>query len=287
MLNGLSLFAGIGGIDLALAEWVRPVAYCEIERYAAAVLFSRMADGSIPTAPIWPDVRSLRAEILPRIDIIYGGFPCQDVSVAGARKGLDGERTGLFREAVRLVRECKPQFVFLENVPGIRKYVPTVRQELEAIDYDCRDGFLSAAEVGANHRRNRWFLLANSHSRRSYEKQEQGQKREGKADISRDGPKEFMANTNELGLSQPEHEKESCRDSAGKRTCATSGGWWTTEPNVDRVANGIPFRVDRLRGLGNSVCPAQAREAFKRLSGMNFNPPTDALNNRSIEAKEE
>ena len=72
VLNGLSLFSGIGGIDIALSEWVRPVAYCEIEPYAAAVLFSRMADGSIPIAPIFPDVRRLRAEILPSIDAILG-----------------------------------------------------------------------------------------------------------------------------------------------------------------------------------------------------------------------
>ncbi len=171
MLNGLDLFSGIGGLTVALSPWVRPVAYCERERFAAAVLFNRMSDGLIPKAPIFPDVRELRGAILPSIDIIYGGFPCQDVSSAGLRKGLDGERTGLFREAIRLVRECRPQFVFLENVPGIRRYVPTVRQELEALGYDCRDGFLSAAEVGAHHIRNRWWLLAHTNGARIQNRQ--------------------------------------------------------------------------------------------------------------------
>lgn len=163
-MNGLDLFSGIGGLTLALSPWVRPIAYCEIEPYARAVLLSRMEAGDLPSAPIWDDVRTLRGDDLPVVDIIYGGFPCQDVSLAGARAGLDGERTGLFREAVRLVRECKPKFVFLENVPGIRRFVHTVRGELEALGYDCRDGFLSAGEVGANHIRNRWWILAHSGS---------------------------------------------------------------------------------------------------------------------------
>lgn len=278
MLNGLDLFSGIGGITLALREWVRPVAYCESEPYAQSVLLSRMSEGRLPTAPIWDDVRTLRGEAFDRIgiDIIYGGFPCQDVSVAGARKGLEGERTGLFREAIRLVRECKPQFVFLENVPGIRRDVFTIRGELEALGYDCRDGFLSAAEVGANHRRNRWWLLA--HAKQSKLRKQPGrrswQSREGASLPGRNGETQSLADTESIGLeasirvgrSTPERN----RSQGQSKFTNTSGGdgWWATEPNVGRVANGVPFRVDRLRGLGNAVCPAQAREAFKILAGI-------------------
>ncbi|NCX93455.1 MAG: DNA cytosine methyltransferase [Gammaproteobacteria bacterium] len=119
-MNGLDLFSGIGGIGLALEPWVRTVAYCEREPYAQGVLLSRMQSGDIDRAPIWDDVTTLRGDMLPRIDIISGGFPCQDISVAGLGKGLAGERSGLFFEIARLVRECQPRFVFLENVPAIR-----------------------------------------------------------------------------------------------------------------------------------------------------------------------
>lgn len=162
MLNGLSLFSGIGGFELALAPWVRPVAYCESDERARAVLFSRMASGHLPCAPIWSDVRTLRGSRIPTdVDIIYGGFPCQDVSVAGNREGLDGKRTGLFREVVRLTEECAPVFVFLENVwPGMSKHVETVASSFEAIGFQCRDGFMAASDVGAWHQRERWFFLA-------------------------------------------------------------------------------------------------------------------------------
>lgn len=251
MLNGLDLFSGIGGLTIALAPWVRPVAYCENDRYAQAVLLSRMSEGAIPRAPIWDDVQTLSvSNIAEPIDILYGGFPCQDVSVAGARKGLDGERTGLFREAIRLVRECRPQFVFLENVPGIRKYVPTVRQELEALGYDCRDGFLSAGEVGAPHRRVRWWLLAYADSRR----------------CDGIGVPESSRLESKRG-DQPDR----CRS---VRELKHSAKWqaWEVEPELDRMVDGLSFGVDRLRGLGNAVVPLQAREAFKRLMGIDTVP---------------
>jgi len=92
VLNGLDLFSGIGGISLALDPWVRTVAYCERDRYAQAVLLSRMRAAQLCAAPIWDDVRTLRFELLPPIDIITGGFPCQDISVAGAGAGLEGGR---------------------------------------------------------------------------------------------------------------------------------------------------------------------------------------------------
>jgi DNA (cytosine-5)-methyltransferase 1 len=265
VLNGLDLFSGIGGISLALHGFVRTVAYCEIDRYAQAVLLSRMEAGELERAPIWDDVKTLTSKELPSIDIISGGFPCQDVSVAGLGKGLDGERTGLFREAIRLIRECKPQFVFFENVPGIRRYVPSVRGELEALGYDCRDGFLSAAEVGANHNRNRWWLLAYSNSERGRAKQisELGQRNSAK--FGNDGEKKSLANSKRYSQGSNEGQRE------GEKAPVSSSGFcgeWSIEPDVGRVANGIPFRVDRIKGLGNAIVPAQGREAFKILMGI-------------------
>lgn len=165
-LNGLDLFSGIGGITKALEEWVRPIAYCERDRYAQAVLFSRMQSGDLSVAPIWDDVQSLPADLPTEgIDIIYGGFPCQDISVAGCGKGLEGQRSGLFFEVVRLAKEIKPAFVFLENVPAIRtRGLDRVIQEFTEVGYDVRWTMLSAADVGANHKRERWFLLAYSSS---------------------------------------------------------------------------------------------------------------------------
>lgn len=161
MLNGLSLFTGIGGIDLALSRWVEPICYCESDRYAQLVLFSRMAAGDLRSAPIWDDVRSLQASLLPPVDIISGGFPCQDISVAGAGKGLGGSRSGLFFEILRLCGELRPWFVFLENVPAIAvRGLDRVLLEFVALGYDCRWTTVSAAEVGAPHLRERWFLLA-------------------------------------------------------------------------------------------------------------------------------
>src|SRR5690606_10090066 len=112
---------GYGGIDLALRDWVRPILYCEIEHYAQAILVSRMDDQSLPFAPIWDDVTTLDGSLFKGlVDIVYGGFPCQDISVAGKGAGLDGERSGLFREIIRICKEASPTFIFLENVPAIR-----------------------------------------------------------------------------------------------------------------------------------------------------------------------
>ncbi len=162
-LNGLDLFSGIGGIGLALGPWVRTVAYCEQDRYAQGVLLSRMRSGDLDRAPIWNDVRTLRGDMLPPIDIIFGGFPCQDLSVAGTGAGLAGERSGLVFEIFRLARECRPRFIFLENVPALAvRGLDRVLLELNALGYDARWTIVSAAEVGAPHLRERIWILAHA-----------------------------------------------------------------------------------------------------------------------------
>ncbi len=218
MLNGLDLFSGIGGLSLALAPWVKPIAYCEIERYAQAVLLSRMADGSIPIAPIWPDVRTLSASQLPRIDIIYGGFPCQDLSVAGNGAGLAGERSGLFFEVERLTREIRPSFVFLENVPAIRsRGADVVVGRLAALGYDCRWGVLSAFDVGAPHLRERWWLLAH-HNGNGLEIEPQRDRQE---------PEErWTLRSDAHGLCDfvPDPERDELRIQQGRRGGTSRGG---------------------------------------------------------------
>lgn len=241
MLNGLDLFSGIGGLTIALSSWVHPIAYCERDRYAQSVLLSRMANGDLPHAPIWDDVRTLPYEAIPTPNIVYGGFPCQDISIAGTGKGLDGERSGLFFEIIRICSAVRPQFIFLENVPAITfRGLDRVLLEFSSMGYDCRWTIVSAAEVGAMHIRDRWFLLAHANcesSRNEWEK------------VVR-------------------HRKE-----MGKRsTVAFNDGWRKLESRVGRSVNGVPNRAHRLKGLGNAVVPIQAQVAFQRLIGLTPHP---------------
>ncbi len=283
-MYGLDLFSGIGGITKALEPWVRPVAYCENDRYCQAVLLSRMARCDIPNAPIWDDVRTFTSDMAPRnIGIIYGGFPCQDISLAGRGAGLDGKRSGLFFEIVRLVGEIRPRFIFLENVPAIRsRGGAEVVGTLAGLGYNCRWDVLSAYDVGAPHIRERWFLLA--HDMREQTKRDDARGFQYKPA----GSGKDVADSDGVRKLQPEGCQQKQRGRAGDsgETLSDAVGngrrkvrmgestiaskrelRWPVEPDVGRVAHGIPFRVDRLRGLGNSVVPAQAREAFRRLMG--------------------
>lgn len=245
MLSGLDIFSGIGGITRALAEYVRPIAYCEIDRYARGVLLSRMSDGRLPVAPIWDDITTLQGSMLPEIDIIYGGFPCQDISVAGNGKGLEGERSGLFFEILRLVDEIRPPFIFLENVPAITtRGGIRVTEEITARGYDSRWRTLSAQEVGAPHKRNRWWLLA--HTSGSGRQQEPGSAYEN------EGQNEGRAE---------KHNNES-------QCLAQSGLWLSGHDGLHRVDDGLPSRMDRIKALGNAVVPSQARAAFEHLMGL-------------------
>lgn len=298
MLNGLDLFSGIGGLSVALAPWVRPFAYCEIDPYAQGVICSRIASGELSWAPIWDDITNFDGkEWRGRIDIVYGGFPCQDISVAGRGAGLEGERSALFFEILRIVDEIKPTFVFLENVPAIRtRGAERVVKELARRGYDCRWDVVSAAEVGAPHLRKRWFLLAADTKR--FELREQsgrlgGQNWEDATLTRKYGPTQSMADSDFQSLEVigeqstrsecPPTERGSSlvnSESIGRnesrteheiwsgRETPSGAGWWATEPDVGRVANGIPARVDRVRALGNAVVPLQAREAFERLMGL-------------------
>lgn len=274
VLHGLDLFSGIGGNSLALAEWVNTIAYCEQDRYAQAVLLSRMAEGILPSRPIWDDIRTLRGEQLPRIDIIVGGFPCQDISVAGSGAGLDGERSGLFFEIVRLAQETKSPFLFLENVPAIRtRGLDAVIRTLSSIGYDCRWGMLSAYDVGAPHKRERWFCLAYSKvfGRRKECALDPGRgERNSEEGNQRCRPMHggLMADAHKLNGYYERHGAGPIQRELWEQALLQRRGYWEFEPDVGRVADGIPARMDQLKCLGNAVVPAQAREAFQRLMGL-------------------
>lgn len=268
---GLDLFSGIGGLTLALEPWVRPVAYCEIDPYPQGVLVRRMADDRLPRAPIWDDVRTLTASELPPIDIVYGGFPCQDISVAGNGAGLAGERSGLVFEVFRIIAETRPAFVFLENVPAIRtRGAERVVKELASLGYDCRWDRLSAFDVGAPHKRERWWLLAYGYGCERQQKCH-GQKSKDRWSLRNDVDRFHNALPDSVGHQlwdeQGRRGGESRLGQAEPRN-ASPQGWWSAEPGMGRVAYGVSRRAHRLKALGNAVVPMQAREAFRRLMGL-------------------
>ena len=165
ILTNLSLFSGAGGLDLGakMVGGFKTVAYVEYDRYAQGVLMSRMRDGRLDDAPIFEDVRTFDGRSLAgSIAVISGGFPCQDVSVAGKREGIkDGNRSGLWKEFARIIREVGPRFVLVENVPGLLSDgLGIVLGELAAMGFDAEWYVLSAAAVGAPHRRERVWIVA-------------------------------------------------------------------------------------------------------------------------------
>lgn len=280
MLNGLDLFTGIGGITIALQDYIQPVAYCERDLYCIGVLLERMREQKITCAPICTDVRELWGGDCGKVDIIYGGFPCQDISVAGQGKGLAGERSGLFFEIIRLTKEIRPSFVFLENVPAIRtRGLEQVIKEFTKIGYDCRWTCLSASSVGAPHKRERWFLLAHANSIESRNKRKKEMSHNWQMDKRQDvfrnnGSKKQMAYTKskrvqrlwssgkQESFAHDEKELSLCKNKIFDKSR------WEVEPEVGRVVDGLPFRVDRIKALGNAVVPLQVKTAFEYLIGI-------------------
>ena len=323
-----SLFAGIGGFDLGFERAGMSCKWqVEIDDYANRVL-----------AKHWPDVhreRDIREcgnHNLESVDVICGGFPCQDISYAGLGAGLDGERSGLFFEAVRVVRELRPRIVVLENVAALlTRGLDRVLGTLAEIGYDAEWHCIPAAAVGAPHIRDRVFVVAytehdglvactgqypgNQQQQRWEEEQSSVEQSPGGGcgsaisnnvsntvgtgarDESRTACRQERKHA---GAFQPEIVRQGnraimpegadavCRDVANttfgrsrtfrpedvepQRANGTSRGGelnngkhWEAEPAVGRVANGIPARVDRLRGLGNAVVPQVAEWIGRRI----------------------
>jgi DNA (cytosine-5)-methyltransferase 1 len=229
MMNVLDLFSGIGGFSLGL-EWTghfKTVGFCEVDDKAATILKRRW-----PDVPVFYDIRNLKKDMIhEEIDVICGGFPCQDISLIGKGAGLVGERSGLWYEMLRLVNEIRPKYVIAENVAALRsRGLDEVLRSLASIGYDAEWHCLPAYSVGAPHRRDRIWIVAYPVV--------QGLERH-----ARNGSN--IGNQEQDGSTRPP-----CLRSWG-RPC----GWWSTEPDVGRVAHGIPHRVDRLKQLGNSVIP--------------------------------
>jgi site-specific DNA-cytosine methylase len=161
--RSLDLFSGVGGITHALNGIAEPVAYCEIDRYCQTVLKKHMERGTLSKAPLFEDVRKLNADALnlKQVDMIVGGWPCQDLSNLGLRKGLGGARSGLISEVFRLTDELKPKMLFLENVPPVLSNgLSTIIEEFaHKRGYEMRWAIIPASAVGAPHLRKRWYCL--------------------------------------------------------------------------------------------------------------------------------
>ena len=264
-MNELALFAGAGGGILGghLLGW-RTVAAVEIEDYPRRVLLQRQADGLLPRFPIWDDIRTFDGKPWAgKVDVVSGGFPCQDISAAGKGDGLDGERSGMWREMARVVGEIRPEFVFVENSPmlttrgGVR-----VIGDLTEMGYDCKWTVMGAADVGANHQRDRMWILANSKRSRL-----EGHRQVRKQEITRTRSSGALANTKDEGNVWRKWLMEFAEEKYDHRRGQIDGRgqWWEVEPRVDRVDHGIPVRVDRLKAIGNAQVPLCAATAWRIL----------------------
>jgi DNA (cytosine-5)-methyltransferase 1 len=206
--------------------------------------------------------------LLP-VDVICGGFPCQDISNAGKRAGIEGERSGLWREYARIVRELRPRYVLVENVAALLgRGLGTVLGDLAACGYDAEWDCIPATAVGAHHRRDRVFIVAypaSTSRRQSVRRREQCSQCTNQTNggsVIR-GRHTDVADAISAGLAQ----RQIFGGNAAAQLAAferSSRAIWSSEPQVGRMANGVPRRVDRLRGLGNAVVP-QVPEYIGRL----------------------
>lgn len=227
-----SLFAGIGGFDLGFERaGMKCMWQCENNPFCLKILKKHW-----PNVQRFDDIKKLRNP--PYVDVICGGFPCQDISNAGKRKGIKGERSGLWSEMLRIICEVRPKYIVVENVAAlINRGLSTVLGELAESGYDAEWQVLSASAFGAPHLRERVFIIA-------YPSSINGREETNVADTK---------SIHAQGFDNRQREKESRRSN-----------WWSIEPSVGRVANGIPRRVDRLKALGNAVVP-QITEYIGRL----------------------
>ena len=274
-MNELALFAGSGGGILGghLLGW-RTVAAVEIEDYPRRVLLQRQADGLLPRFPIWDDICTFDGHPWRgKVDVISGGFPCQDISAAGKGDGLDGERSGLWTHMARVVSEVRPLFVFVENSPMLTTRGGTrVIADLTQMGYDTRWTVMGAADIGAPHQRDRMWILGKATNSTVNRLQKQADQRilesQGRTELQLGEPRDTdkLAYAQRKGL---ERQSDSGEQEVARSGCSGAFGdkrWWSVEPNVGRVAHGVACRVDRLKAIGNGQVPLCAATAWRVLN---------------------
>jgi DNA (cytosine-5)-methyltransferase 1 len=197
-------------------------------------LCARQNDKILPPFPIWDDVQTFDGNPWRGIvDVVSGGFPCQDISAAGKGAGIEGNKSSMWKHMARIIGEVRPQYVFVENSPMLTsRGLGVVLADLSKMGFDAKWGVVSAADVGANHLRERIWIRA-------------------------------VCNANNTGLQRNERVRFSSKTRNKSQSSRLS--WWSTEPDVLRVANGIPARVDRLKAIGNGQVPLCAATAWELL----------------------
>jgi len=301
-MRELALFAGAGGGILGgkLLGW-RTVCAVEWDAYAASVLVARQNDKTLEPFPIWDGVQTFDGRVWRgRVDVISGGFPCQDISAAGKGAGIDGERSGMWSHMARIVGEVLPRFVFVENSPMlVGRGLARVVGDLATLGYDCRWGVLGADDVGAPHERKRLWLVAYADMLgcdKGYSKtgRSQGSSVGDSGSISSDA----LAYADSVRQLQPQGIEQNEREWAGNggqeipnadlphdQRGRLPGGsaaqstelnshrsWWGSDPadnpesRLGRMAHGVANRVDRLKAIGNGQVPAVAATAWRILN---------------------
>ena len=298
-MNELHLFAGAGGGILG-GHLLGHTCVCAVEwnPYARRVLLQRQRDNVLPRFPIWDDVQTFDGKPWQgRVDVVAGGFPCQDISSAGKGAGIDGAQSGMWRHMARIVSEVRPRFVFVENSPMLTsRGLGVVLGDLAAMGYDAEWCVLGAVDAGAPHLRERIWILAypamsndpacasaNGREERS-QKQLRGGCSVSNISSRRRSTHQLRARRNVARLcsqavadavrdgsaarfskSKQWQERQSAEPINGSAGSASSGVWWRFEPALGRVANGVAHRVDRLTAIGNGQVPAVAALAWRTL----------------------
>jgi DNA (cytosine-5)-methyltransferase 1 len=284
-LRELSLFSGGGGglLGSLLLGW-KTIGYVEYDDYCQRVIRQRITDGILPVAPIFGDVRQFlesgaAAEYRGITDVVTAGFPCQPFSVAGKRQGADDARN-MWPATIACIREVRPRYAFMENVPGlfVSGYFEIILSDLAESGYDGRWCVLSAAEVGAPHKRDRLWIVAYANGQH----EEAGLPPLVSQRFWWDG---FVGSSHDVATSHRQTECPCCGETYcldadehwfGCERCVDDNeagwsddmaGWWQSEPGLGRVAHGIPYQLDRLTAIGNAQVPAVAATAWRLLTG--------------------
>jgi len=271
----LALFAGAGGGILGgkLLGW-QTVCAVEWDAYAAGVLVARQNEGILAPFPIWDDVQTFDgARWRGRVDVVSGGFPCQDISCAGKGAGICGERSGMWAHMARIIGEVRPQYAFIENSPMLTsRGLDRVLADLAAIGFDAEWGTLSSRDVGGCHLRERMWILATD------SKGEQGH---GGANNSNDGEQRILQPRDGTYSADAANDRGERRQREWQESFRrlTSFPWGEDvrriedlrdrpdlpEPLLRGGHDGLAARVDRLRCIGNGQVPRVAAAAFLQL----------------------